>query len=89
MTASDPPLRKKSRTAKPMACAGSSGPNRPVYSDRLTTGTASSVGPWGAVPRNAVTEVATAVIVRSPPASSSMRMPGYEVVTECSVALGA
>ena len=66
-----PPLAKKSRTAYPRGIAAFSPPKVRSKSPKLVNVTAWSTGPRTALPRKAVIDVATPVIVRTPLGSSS------------------
>ena len=67
-----PPLRKKSRTAKPSLLVVHRPPNVRSNSAHESTSVAVSTGPIGAAPMSAVIDVATPTIVRTPLGTSSM-----------------
>src|SRR2546425_13229793 len=71
-----PPLMKKSRTAKPRGLSTHRPPNSFSKSPKLLIVAAPFVDPRRARPMNAVIEVATAVMVRTPLGISSMYTPG-------------
>ena len=72
MIAVPPPLRKKSRTAKPSLLGRQRPPNTRSKSPKLVTVIGSSTGPRGAAPTKAVIDVATPTMVRTPLGTSSM-----------------
>jgi hypothetical protein len=74
--ACEPPLAKKSRTAKPRLLCTHSGPKTRSKSALLFSTVGSFTGPRRARPMNAVIEVATPVMVCTPLGTSSTYTPG-------------
>jgi hypothetical protein len=71
-----PPLTKKSRTAYPSVMVRARPPKTRSKSAKLVMVTARFTGPREALPMNAVIDVATPVMVRTPLGISSTYTPG-------------